>query len=170
MESKSKMAIPQDWSNLSDKEVSEYIAYLTKRLGKYKITKDENGVIHIGDIVGVSYGVIRGQGSVVRINNRVISLGKNEPLYDNAYELYRELKDRLVPFKTKAKEWWGYHGTDVKLLALIVTLLGGLCFLCKKVYEQDKREKEQFKQEIIKEVLKRVEQEQKTLHLQQKVK
>ena len=131
---------------------------------------DENRVIHIGDIVGVSYGVIRGQGSVVRINNRVISFRMNGPLYDNAYDFYRKLKDRLVPFKTKAKEWWGYHRQEVFCLVGVVVLVGGLIFLAKKMDEQDKRKKEQFKREVINEALEQFRQEQKTLHLQQKVK
>lgn len=169
MGSKSKMDIPQDWSNLSDEKVLEYIAYLKKHCGKYKIAMDENKVIHVGEVANVWFGV-KDLVSVVEINNKYFYCKDNESPYDNAYELYRKLKDRLVPFKTKAKEWWGNNRQDVFCLVGAMVLLGGLVFLGKKAYEQDKHEKEQFKQEIINEALKQFRQEQKTLHLQQKVK
>ena len=156
------MNIPKDWSNLSDEEAQKYITYLSKHSYKYKITMDQNNVIHIGDIANVAYG-IKDKCSAVKINNKYFVLGTSS-LYHTASHLYNKMEHKSLPFKTKAKEWWKDEHERVIALTALVTFIGGLVFLGVKADQQDKREKEQFKQEIIKEALEQFKQEQQKMN------
>ena len=91
------------------------------------------------------------------INNKYFTCGV---LFQKADDLYDKLRYKLKPFKTKAKEWWEYRHEEAIVWTVIIAILAGLSFACVKAIEQDKREKEQFKQEIIKEALEKFKQEQ----------
>ena len=152
------MKIPQDWSNLSDTEALKYINYLIKHVYKYKITKDEEKVIHIGDVASIKRSRKDGFEAYM-INNKYFTCDCGV-LFQKADDLYDKLRYKLKPFKTKAKEWWECRHAEAIAWTVIIALLAGLSFACVKVIEQDKREKEQFKQEIIKEALEKFKQEQ----------
>ena len=48
------MIVPKDWSNCSEKEALEWIAFLRKNLCKYnKIYESKHNTIHIGDDVKI---------------------------------------------------------------------------------------------------------------------
>ena len=153
------MNIPQDWSNLSDEEALKYIAYLSKHSYRYKITRDENKIIHIGNVANVAYGM-KDKCSAVRINNKYFLAEMYSCPFDKAYDLYRKMEHKLLPFKTKAKEWWQDEQGIVLAVTVFVVFMGGMAFLISKANEDCKREKEQFKQEIIKEALEQFKQEQ----------
>lgn len=140
------MNIPQDWSNLSDEEALKYIAYLSKHSYRYKITRDENKIIHIGNVANVAYGM-KDKCSAVRINNKYFLAEMYSCPFDKAYDLYRKMEHKLLPFKTKAKEWWKDEHERVIALSALVAFIGGVIFLGAKADQQCKREKEQFKQE-----------------------
>ena len=157
------MNIPQDWSNLSDEEALKYIAYLSKHSYRYKITRDENKIIHIGNVANVAYGM-KDKCSAVRINNKYFLAEMYSCPFDKAYDLYRKMEHKLLPFKTKAKEWWEDEHKRVIGLSALVAFIGGIIFLETKANQQYKREKEQFKQEIIKEALEQFKQEQQKMN------
>ena len=157
------MNIPQDWSKLSDEEALKYIAYLQKHSYKYKITADETGCIHIGTLVDIRYGVKKNTGSCVVINNKEFYCQEYHTVYDDAYDLYRKAEHKSLPFKTRAKEWWEDEHERVIGWTALAAFVSGMVLLGVKADKQYKREKEQFKQEIIKEALKQFKQEQQAI-------
>ncbi|MBP5795039.1 MAG: hypothetical protein J6W41_03405 [Alphaproteobacteria bacterium] len=159
------MNMPKDWSNLSNEETLKYINYLKKHSYKYKITVDDMGEVMVkygADIIAnVDYAVTHGS-SCVTINRKEIYI--ETPLYDEAYWLYGKLNRKAQPFKAKVKKWWEQEQGKVIALTVFAVFIGGMSFLITKTKEDNKREKEQFKQEIIKEALEKFKQEQQKMN------
>ena len=156
------MNIPTDWSKISDEEALEYIAYLDKHSYKYKITMDENNIIHIGNVANIAYTYNKAmECSEVKINNkRFFAEFYWGCSFDKAYDLYCKMQHKLLPFKTKAKEWWENHYDTTLIVTLLTCAMVGIFVGAKKTSDYSKRSKEQFKQEIINEALKQFKQEQ----------
>ncbi len=156
------MNIPTDWSKISDEEALKYIAYLDKHSYKYKITMDENKVIHIGNVANIAYTHNKTMKcSAVEINNKHFFAEVSYICpFDEAYDLYYKMQHKLLPFKTKAKEWWENYYDKVLIVTLLTCAMAGIFVGAKKTSDYSKRSKEQFKQEIINEALKQFKQEQ----------
>lgn len=159
-----KMNMPKDWSNLSNEETLKYINYLKKHSYKYKITVDDMGKVMVkygaNVIANVDYAIRHGL-SCVTINRKEIYI--KTPLYDDAYWLYGKLKRKAQPFKAKVNELWKQERGKVAV-AVFAVFIGGMLFLITKTKEAKEREKEQFKQEIIKEALEKFKQEQQKMN------
>lgn len=156
------MNIPTDWSKISDEEALKYIAYLDKHSYKYKITMDENNIIHIGNVANIAYTYNKAmECSAIKINNKHF-FAEFDCLcpFDKAYDLYSKMQHKLLPFKTKAKEWWENYYDKVLIATMLTCVMGGILVGTKIISNNSKRSKEQFKQEIINEALERFKQEQ----------
>ena len=158
-----KIAFPDDWSELSDEQVLENIQYLQKNYKKYKISKPDDKSITIDNIsiCRDNEGTIGNGRTFYTVNNR--KYYRDEGNGKELIELVHLCKMHSLPFKTKAKNWWNDNKDVVELSALITGLfivVGGLALYIDK---NEKKSKEQFKQEVIKEALDSLRKEQQKM-------
>lgn len=123
---------------------------------------DENNVIRIGNIANIAYTYNKAmECSAVKINNKhFFAEFYYQCPFDEAYDLYSKMQHKLLPFKTKAKEWWENYYDKVLIVTMLTLAMAGMLVSTKKLSDKHKRSKEQFKQEIINEALKQFKQEQ----------
>ena len=123
---------------------------------------DENNVIRIGNIANIAYTYNKAmECSAVKINNKhFFAEFYYQCPFDEAYDLYSKMQHKLLPFKTKAKEWWENYYDKVLIVTMLTCAMAGILVSTKILSDKNKRSKEQFKQEIINEALKQFKQEQ----------
>lgn len=123
---------------------------------------DENNVIRIGNIANIAYTYNKAmECSAVKINNKhFFAEFYYQCPFDEAYDLYSKMQHKLLPFKTKAKEWWENYYDKVLIVTMLTLAMAGILVSTKILSDKNKRSKEQFKQEIINEALKQFKQEQ----------
>ena len=138
---------------MSDDEVLEKIQYLEKNYKKYNITVDADNSVKIDNVV-IRRKVKKVEGrdkTCFIINNKVYcrehSIGKE------LIELVHLCKMEAVPFKQKAKNWYEHNKSVLLGASAIVVLFVATDLFVIYTNKHAKNEKQQFKQEIIKEAI-----------------
>lgn len=165
-----KIAFPDDWSELSDDRVLENIQYLQKNYKKYNITVDADNVKIDNILICRKTKKVDGRDKTCfTINNKTYcrenSIGKE------LIELTHFCKMHSLPLKTKAKNWWQDNKDILEITVLIIGLFGAVGGLVWAADKSEKKSKEQFKQEVIKEAFDSLRKEQqKTINYNDSVK
>ena len=112
---------PDDWSKLSDEQVSENIQYLSKNYKKYRISILDDKTIRIGNVVICrTLKNIQGQQKTcLDINGKIYC--RESAIGKEIIDLVHVVKMYALPVKQKAKNLWNKNKSDVKTF-----LLGGV--------------------------------------------
>lgn len=120
-------------------------------------------MVHIGDVSMTHLFYQENKQHDLVINNKTYKWYAEECVYPTSepaysatklfYDAYDCYEHRQEPFKDKAKKFWGSNKSEIYKITYLVLLFGmAVAFYCVGVKEGRKEaEKQQFKQEIIKE-------------------
>ncbi len=164
-----KIAFPDDWSELSDERILENIQYLEKNYKKYNITVQDTDTVKIDNITIYRDGGGATHRTCFTINNK--KYYRHESIGKEIIELTHLCKMHCLPLKTKAKNWWQDNKDVLEITVLIIGLFGAVSGLVWLSDKSEKKSKEQFKQEVIKEAIDSLRKEQqKTINHKDSVK
>lgn len=156
-----KIAFPNDWYDLSEEQVLENIQYLQKNYKKYEISQPNDNSIKIDNVVisrNTEGNVANGR-TYYTINNK--KYYRNKGTAKELAELMHVCKMYKLPFKQKANNWWQGNKDVLEITVLIIGLFGAVSGFVWLADKSEKKSKEQFKQEVIKEAIDSLHKEQK---------
>ena len=180
MSKKDVLRFPDDWSDLSDEQVSENIQYLQKNYKKYQISQPDDKSVKMDNVEICRCQEEIVSGHVVG-NGRTFYTINNKKYYrheDNAKELVDLMhlcKMHLVPFKDKFNKWVKDNKDDIKYWGLgggaVLAIFVFTYFMAIYSDKSAKQSRQQLKKEIVNEVIDSLHKEQqKTLNYNDSIK
>lgn len=149
-----KIALPYDWSVLSDEQVSEYIQYLQKNYTKYEISFIDDNKVKIDNVL-ITREHEENNGRVYLIvNNR--KYYRTEANGKELIDLMHLCKMNDMPMKNKISNWYKQN-KDASLWGLavgsIVVIFAATYWMAIYADKSAKKSRQEFKQEIINEAI-----------------
>ncbi|MBR4892151.1 MAG: hypothetical protein IKZ34_03165 [Alphaproteobacteria bacterium] len=148
-----KINIPNDWSNLSDAQVLEFIKYLKKNYRKHKVSVYYNN-LYIDNVKiqtygktkpGVPYKSVYSYGDIINckdINGKTYT-PKDTAIYDELIELDMACREYL-----KRKEWWQKNGENFAAAVFTVGVVAGFITALVCGTQNTNKEQKTTKQEV----------------------